>query len=326
MATSPHEFHALNPFSDETPVSTGAAAPPLTRTPPAATVVLNGKETTLLDVSTHGTRMIQRITAFLSTLPHPIEPIEELVSVCSVTCSLLVSLDAAIPTPGTAKTTTTPPLQAKPQPFVRPLTRDILYAFTLLESLVVQAMQRKVFLPNETGLVRLPRVAWGLVCGGREQELRSRCYVEKFRVRVLIDAAVWYFGSMPGPVPAQARASEEGERAREVERVRGRLGLVSERLEGVWRDYGPRVCGEVGRSRPDGRDGLSSSGPQAAAPAQVWPTKMRAEPVKVWEERIESEKEKIRIQCASAESLVSSCSGSSSSRYVRKALSHCFKI
>ncbi len=309
MATLQPEFHASNPFSDATSVSTGATASPHpARASPVATAVLDGEEiatTTLLDVSTHGTRMIQRITAHLSTLPHPIEPIEELVSVCSVTCSLLVSLDAAIPSDTTAST------RSNPQPFVKPLTRDILYAFTLLESLVMQALQRKVFLPNETGLVRLPRVAWGLVCGGKEQELRSRCYVEKYRVRVLIDAAVWHFST--ALVKQQTSNPEVQERKKELERVMGRLGLVSERLEGVWRDYMPKMCGEVGKSRSGLQHGQPCSAQPAAPPSQALPTKMRAEPLKVSEQYSENEKEKIKIQCESMESLVSSCSGSSSS-------------
>ena len=51
----------------------------------------------------------------------------------------------------------------------------------------------KVFESNNVGLVRLLRVAWVLIIGteGKIKELRSRLYMEKYRVRALIDAVYW---------------------------------------------------------------------------------------------------------------------------------------
>jgi hypothetical protein len=48
----------------------------------------------------------------------------------------------------------------------------------------------KVFKLNDVGLVRLFRAAWVLVMGTERKmkELRSRLYVEKYKVRVLINA------------------------------------------------------------------------------------------------------------------------------------------
>lgn len=87
------------------------------------------------------------------------------------------------------------------------------------------------------GLVRVPRNAWAYVMGGEVKmaQFRSRLYVEKYRVRVLIDAVAWQGLKAIGPLGRTA------EQERELEALRKMLPLVAERLLGVWRDYKPRI-------------------------------------------------------------------------------------
>src|SRR6266498_834427 len=52
--------------------------------------------TGLLAVARNGQQIVDRTTKYLSTLPHPIEIIEELVAVISVTSTLIISLHGSI--------------------------------------------------------------------------------------------------------------------------------------------------------------------------------------------------------------------------------------
>ena len=126
------------------------------------------------------------ITEYLSNLPHPIEIVEELVAVCAVISSLLNTLSSALHF--------FQPLTLSPKhSFISLLCHDVCFAFKQLEEKVDEARRMKVFEPNDVGLVRLPRVAWVLVMGteGKMKELRGRLYMEKYRVRALIDAVCW---------------------------------------------------------------------------------------------------------------------------------------
>ncbi|CZR51169.1 uncharacterized protein PAC_01044 [Phialocephala subalpina] len=184
--------------------------------------------TDLLAVMNVATQCISRSTSYLSTLPHPIEPLEELISVIAVASTLLSSLQTAIDRFPELEFSTT-------HSFLNPLAQDILYAISQLNGKVEDAKRSKVFQPNDVGLVRLPRNAWILINGNEAKaaSLRSRLYVEKYRVRVLIDAVNWY-----GLRSLDMRNQEE---EIEYQGLRNRLGLIAERLVGVWRDYSPRL-------------------------------------------------------------------------------------
>jgi len=118
------------------------------------------------------------------------------------------------------------------------LCYDVYFAFKQLEEKVNEARIMKVFEPNDVGLVRLPRAAWVLVMGtdGKMKELRSRLYVEKYRVRVLIDAVCWE------ALKKLKRESGLNEKQEGELRALGRmLPLIAERLVGVQKDYVPRL-------------------------------------------------------------------------------------
>jgi hypothetical protein len=178
-----------------------------------------------------GHLLVTNITKYLSTLPHPIEIVEELVAVCAVTSSLLNTLSSAVHF--------FQPLTLSPKySFVGPLCHDVCFAFKQLEEKVDEARRMKVFEPNDVGLVRLPRAAWVLVMGteGKMKELRSRLYVEKYRVRVLIDAVCWE------ALKKLKRESGLNEKQEGELRALGRmLPLIAERLVGVQKDYVPRL-------------------------------------------------------------------------------------
>ncbi|KUJ22808.1 uncharacterized protein LY89DRAFT_311033 [Mollisia scopiformis] len=191
--------------------------PPLSRNPLTIAAVIN-----------LATESITEATSYLSTLPHPIEPLEELISVIAVTSNLLSALQTAIDR--------YPDLEFSPDlSFLNPLSHDIVYAISQLNGRVEDAKRSKIFQPNDVGLVRLPRNAWILINGteAKAASLRSRLYVEKYRVRVLLDAVNWY-----GLRSLEIRDMDE---EREFQNVRARLGLVAERLVGVWKDYTPRL-------------------------------------------------------------------------------------
>ena len=133
----------------------------------------------LLLIAHLGTALVANTTKYLSTLPHPIECLEELVSVVAVTSNLLTSLNASL--------LRFPALAASLSPkhsFIGPLCDDVKRAFRELEEKVLEAKGLRLFEPNDVGLVRLPRNAWVLVMRGehRAASLRSRLYVEKYRV------------------------------------------------------------------------------------------------------------------------------------------------
>ena len=122
----------------------------------------------LLEVSRKGILLIASITKYLSTLPHPIDVVEELVAVCSVTSNLLTTLDTTI--------TRFQPTTSCRASFVSPLCHDILLAFSQFAQKVGEAKRLGVFEINNVGLVRVPRNAWAYVMGGevRMAQFRSR--------------------------------------------------------------------------------------------------------------------------------------------------------
>jgi hypothetical protein len=106
------------------------------------------------NTSQTGQLLVTKITKYLSTLPHPIEIVEELVAVCAVTSSLLNTLSSALHF--------FRPLTLSPNhSFVGPLCHDFCFAFKQLEEKVDEARRMKVFEPNDVGLVRLPRAYEG---------------------------------------------------------------------------------------------------------------------------------------------------------------------
>jgi len=100
---------------------------------------------------------------------------------------------------------------------------------------VNEARQLRVFEPNDVGLVRLPKNAWVLVMRGEQRaaSLRSRLYVEKYRVRVLIEAVCW--------VGLNGKAGWSELEVQELNVLRGMLPLIAERLVGLQKDYVPRL-------------------------------------------------------------------------------------
>lgn len=189
----------------------------------------------ILAVADKGTSLVMATTKYMSTLPQQIEVVEELVSVAAVTASLLISLDAAICRfPSLCLSST--------NSFIAPLCTDISRAFSELEMKVEDAKTMKVFEKNEVGLVRTPRFAWFAICGGEREagRLRSRLYVEKYRVRVLVDAVTWEGFRQLRQVAALPPKMES-----EYEVLRNMLPLLAERLVGVQKDYTPRLKGET---------------------------------------------------------------------------------
>lgn len=203
--------------------------------PPAP--IIRETEPDLLYVANKGVALVTAITKYLSTLPHPIEIVEELVAVCAVTSTLLTSLHGTIQRfPHLALSRT--------HSFVAPLCYDALFAFKLLGSKVEEARRLRIFEPNNVGLVRLPKVAWTLVMGteAKVAALRSRLYVEKYRVRVLIEAVSW-----AGLASLEPRTERQNE---ELEQLQKMLPLIAERLIGVQKDYVPRLRARLGQAPP----------------------------------------------------------------------------
>ncbi|KAL2072744.1 hypothetical protein VTL71DRAFT_12087 [Oculimacula yallundae] len=186
--------------------------------------------TDILSVSRSGNLLVTNITKYLSTLPHPIEIVEELVAVSAVTSSLLLSLHSSLLRFQHLNLSST-------LSFIQPLCHDILFAFKLLSDRVQEAKRMRVFEPNDVGLVRLPRAAWTLVLGteAKVASLRSRLFVEKYRVRVLIEAVVYEGLRTLGK---DGRSKKEEDEWRSLKKM---VPLVAERLVGVQRDYTPRL-------------------------------------------------------------------------------------
>jgi hypothetical protein len=185
-------------------------------------------DTDLFQVANRGIGLVTGITKYLSTLPHPIEIVEELVAVCAVISTLLTSLHATLQR--------FPHLRlSRTHSFITLLSHDVLFAFKLLGSGVEEARRMRVFEPNDVGLVRLPRAAWVLVMGteAKMAALRSRLYVEKYRVRVLIEAVSW-----AGLESLESRTEKQEEELRSLQKM---LPLIAERLIGVQKDYVPRL-------------------------------------------------------------------------------------
>jgi hypothetical protein len=184
----------------------------------------------LIFIAQLGTALVTNTTKYLSTLPHPIETLEELVSVVAVTSNLLTSLNSTL--------NRFPSLAASLSPkysFIGPLCEDVKKAFRELEERVLEAKGLRIFEPNDVGLVRLPRNAWVLVMRGEQRaaSLRSRLYVEKYRVRVLIEAVCW--------VGLNGKTGLSEQEVKELRSLRSMLPLIAERLVGVEKDYVPRL-------------------------------------------------------------------------------------
>jgi hypothetical protein len=189
----------------------------------------------ILAVAQLGTALVTDTTKYLSTLPHPIEVLEELVAVIAVTSNLLTSLNSALLRFPTLSASLSPECS-----FVGPLCEDVKKAFRDLEERVGEARQLRIFEPNDVGLVRLPRNAWVLVMRGEQRaaSLRSRLYVEKYRVRVLIEAVCW--------VGLNRKAGLSEVEVQELNVLKNMLPLVAERLVGLQKDYVPRLKAPMG--------------------------------------------------------------------------------
>jgi hypothetical protein len=176
---------------------------------------------------------VANTTKYLSTLPHPIECLEELVAVVAVTSNLLTSLNSTL--------LGFPSLALSPKySFIGPLCEDLKSAFRGLEETVLEAKRLRIFEPNDVGLVRLPPDACALVMRGEQRaaSLRSRLYVEKYRVRVLIEAVCW--------VGLNGKRGLTEQEVMELKGLRGMLPLIFETLVGVQRDYVPRLKALMG--------------------------------------------------------------------------------
>ncbi|KUJ14138.1 uncharacterized protein LY89DRAFT_130376 [Mollisia scopiformis] len=169
------------------------------------------------------TKFVDTCTAYLSTLPHRIEPVEELVAVISVIGSLFFTLTAQINRFPRLHLLSTYSL----------LAEDILHAISLVENRVNQAKHLRLFEPTDDEEWS-PYESW-FSCNGSEvaaDRLWRHMCVEKSRVRVLIDAVTW----------VGLRSSERNEEEEvEYQDIRKRLGVVAPRLVGIWRDYVARL-------------------------------------------------------------------------------------
>jgi hypothetical protein len=141
-----------------------------------------GNQLSVQFVANQGTELVASITRYLSSIPTPVYILEDLVGIVGVTSSLLTSLDAAL-------IRCQNPFEERPS-FVRPLCQDVFAAFQELSKKAEEAMEKKVFEPNDSDLVRASRFAWFEIVGNEKKAvaLRSSLAVEKYRVRVLIDA------------------------------------------------------------------------------------------------------------------------------------------
>lgn len=261
----------------------------------------------ILAVAARGNLLVSTTTKYLSTLPHPIEIVEELIAVVSVTCSLLSTLHTTI------QRFTSINLSTK-KSFLSPLEADLRFAFDSLEKVILEAKNKKLFEPNDVGLVRVPRNAWGLVCGGEAQAgmLRSRLYVEKYRVRVLIDAVCWV--GLNRMVTEERSASEE----QELKELRMMLPLVAERLVGVQRDYVPRLTGKpiveeekIIEIKPEEKKEVAKVEEKQVLPPPVTQPSLKAQ-LQEWSEKPKLGGKKSFHSSSSTDSWTSSCS---SSRY-----------
>jgi hypothetical protein len=254
-----------------------------------------------------GTTLVQNTTKYLSTLPHPIECLEELVAVVAVTSNLLTSLNSTL--------LRFPSLAGVLSPkysFIGPLCEDIRKAFRELEERVLEAKGLRIFEPNDVGLVRLPRNAWVLVMRGEQRaaSLRSRLYVEKYRVRVLIEAVCWVGLNGKGGLSEQ----ETGE----LRALKGMLPLVAERLVGVQRDYVPRLKALMGGDEKEAVSVEVKMEEKPAAP--LVPVEEKKEMVKAFKTpepsllKMPMSRKLSMHSCASTDSLAST--SSSSSRFV----------
>jgi hypothetical protein len=124
--------------------------------------------------------------------------------------------------------------------FIGPHCEDVKKAFKELEESVAEAKGLRVFEPNDVGLVRLPKNASCLVMKGehRAASSRSRLYIEKYRVRVLIDAVCW--------VGLNRKECLSEEEKGELKVLRDMLPLIAQRLVGVQMDYVPRLKAPMG--------------------------------------------------------------------------------
>lgn len=259
------------------------------------------QELELLHVAQKGTQLVTGITKYFSTLPHPIEIVEELVAVVAVTSSLLTALDHAL--------SRFPHLAlSRSKSFIAPLCHDVLFAFMLLGSKVDEAKRMKIFEPNDVGLVRLPKSAWVLVVGSEPKvaALRSRLYIEKYRVRVLIETVCFV-----GLKKLSFRRQKEEE---ELRALKAMMPLIAERLVGVQTDYVPRLTGRKALPEPAVQVQATIPVPVVEKKSELPVMEIKEKPTLIEEQHfscrvVASGKES--VFSASTDSLTSTCSSSS---------------
>jgi hypothetical protein len=207
----------------------------------AKMAALTTKPTSIEDLAIYTNAFLNNTTIYLSTLSAPIEPLEELLAVSGLTNSLLQALQSTIQRFDLSFHPTSS--------FINPLTQDILSNLDQLRTIVQDARSSRVWESN-AGVHGAGRVSWCTVCGNEEnaKRLRSRFFVEKYRVRVLIDAVSWF-----ALRNIQHRSQEQ---EIEYQEVGKRLGTVAERLVGVWRDYTPRLKALEASQRSTGCGGV----------------------------------------------------------------------
>lgn len=196
----------------------------------APKIIRHTKALAPMSVAEEGTRLVSAITQYLSTIPTPVDILEDLASIVAVTSALLTSLEGTMMQYRLSSTAGLP--------FVQPLCSDISTAFEELRVNFEEARREKAFELNEKGLVRTARFAWFEVVGGGRKAvaLRSRLCVEKYRVRVLIDTA-----RFKGLSILKERDALQPDEMEQLEEIRKLLPIIVERLAGVHSDYLPRI-------------------------------------------------------------------------------------
>ena len=100
--------------------------------------------------------------------------------------------------------------------------------FKELKERVIEVKWLRVFKLNNIGLVRLLKNAWYLITKGeyKAASLRSRLYIKKYRVRILINTVYW--------VSLNRKEYLSKEENRELKVLGDMLPLIIERLVSRW--------------------------------------------------------------------------------------------